>query len=354
MEREPQEPVDLTSREARQAERSFDWFKPQRKRASLYEDVTHDVVASTERHLRFGYQIGFPDGRPQYWDATRVRSTSFWEFSDPRQIWSRNFYEAGAVADREISSAQSVALENGLHEQFAPEWVEFLRDQLQAIALAEYGLVMPWAHAMRPAQGDGVANCISFQGGFKLRHAQALALYGMHLEDVFGDFEPARGKRSFLEDTAWQPTRRFLERLETVHDWVEIIVVSNVVFEPLVGVLMRRELLMDGASGHGDLLTPVYGRTGEAEWSWASAWGAGFTAHLLDDAEHGDHNREVIGGWLEDWMPMADEALGALGGIVERLPAFDFETARGRVERDRDKVLHGLGLEASKVEGVTG
>ncbi|MCW2953137.1 MAG: toluene hydroxylase [Conexibacter sp.] len=344
--------LDLNSRESRQTERSFDWYDPKRKRGSLYEDVTIDVVASTKRHLRFGYQVAFPDGRPQYWDATAVKSTSFWEFTDPRELWSRNFYEAGAVADREISSALSVADANALHESFSPAWVEFLRDNLQAIALAEYGLVMPWAHAMRPAEGDGVANCISFQGGFKLRHAQALALYGMHLDEVLGDFPTERGKHNFLENGAWQPTRRYLERLETVHDWVEIIVASNIVFEPLLGVALRRELLMHGASANGDVLTPVYGRTGEAEWDWAKAWATGFVAHLLEDQEHAEHNREVIGGWLSEWMPMADEALEAVGGIFAALPSVPFERVRERVEHDRSVLLAQLGLEALDREAV--
>lgn len=336
---------DLKSREARQAERTFDWYDPKRKRGSLYEDVTLDVVASTQRHLKFGYQIAFPDGRPQYWDATKAKSTSWWEFTDPRELWGRNFYEAGAVADRQITAALDVSDANALHENLAPEWVEFLRDNLQAIALAEYGLVMPWAHAMRPAEGDGVANCISFQGGFKLRHAQALALYGMHLEDVLGDFPTERGKRNFLENPAWQPTRRFLERLETVHDWVEIIFVSLVVFEPLLGALLRREVLMNGGSENGDLISPVYGRTGEAEWDWARAWGTKFMAHLLEDEQHGAHNHEIINGWLEDWMPMADEAMDALAGIFEALPGFSYDRARQRVEHDRSNLMSELKLD---------
>jgi len=335
---------DLTSREARQTERSFDWYAPKRKRGSIYEDVTLDVVASTKRHLKFGYQIAFPDGRPQFWDATAAKSTSFWEFVDPGELWGRNFFQFGAMADREITSALGVAEADGLFERFAPEWVEFLRDHLQAIALAEYGLVMPWAHAMRPAEGDGVANCISFHGGFKLRHAQALGLYGMYLEDVLGDFPPERGKRLFLEDPAWQPTRRYLERLETVHDWVEIIFAANIVFEPMLGVLLRREVLMNGAAEHGDLVTSVYGRTGEGEWSWGKAWSAGFMAHLLEDVEHGEHNHELAQRWLEQWLPMAEEALSALAPIFDTLPALSFEQMQQRVEHDRDELFGQLGL----------
>jgi propane monooxygenase small subunit len=344
--------TDLKSRESRQTERTFDWFTPQRKRATLYEDVTLDVVASTKRHAKFGYQISFADGRPQYWDATKAKSTSWWDFLDPRELWSRNFYEEGANAERQITMALNVADADGLHKSFSPEWLEFLRDHLQGIALAEYGLVMPMAHAMRPAEGDGVANCISFQGGFKLRHAQALALYGMHLEEVFGDFPTARGKANFLEHPAWQPTRRFLERLETVHDWVEIIVVANIVFEPLLGVLFRRDVLMYGASENGDIVTPVFGRTGEAEGDWGRAWASAFVAHMLNDVEHAEHNRKLIGGWIADWMGMAEEALEALGPIFEGVPNFDFEQSRARVRGEMRDLLQELKLDTADMEAV--
>ena len=314
--------------------------------------MTIDVQANIGRHQTFGYQIAFPDGRPSFWDSSETR-TDWWAYRDPGEMWTRTFYQMGALHDKEITTALEVAKNDDLYAGFAPEWVEFLRDELEAIALAEYGLSMPMAHALRPALGDAAANCVSFNGGFKLRHAQTLALYGMELDEAIGEFPIQRGKRSFLEESAWQPTRRYLERLEAVHDWVEIIVATNVVFEPLVGVLLRREVLMGAASANGDLVTPTYGQAAQAEWAWARAWSTAFVAQLVGDAEHGEANRGVLSRWLADWVPQAREAADALSAWFERVPNVDFADARTRVEQDFVGVIREAELESVGAEVLT-
>ncbi|MCW2952398.1 MAG: methane/phenol/toluene hydroxylase [Conexibacter sp.] len=343
--------IELT-REQRDQERSFQWFKPERKKASMYEDVTLDTTHSLERHFRWGYQIHFADGRPTYWDASAVKSNTWWDFRDPGALWERNFYQTATNYYRECRSAVGVAHSNALFKQFSPEWVEFLRDHIHAVAQAEYGLVMPMANAVRPSRGDCQLNCISFQGCYKLRHAEALALYGMELDTALGDFPAERGTRSFMEHPAWQPARDFLERLDLVHDWVEVVVAANLVFEPLVGVLLRRELLMNAASEQGDVVSPVFGRTGQAEWDWGRAWTAAFVADLVEDPDFGPQNRDVIDGWLRTWTPAAEAAVTALGELFEQLPGADVAAGLARVREGFAELVEQSGLKASELEGA--
>jgi propane monooxygenase small subunit len=343
---------ELSSRQRRGKDRAFpfQWYQPKGRRPSVYEDVTMDVVAAAERHWKFGYNIAFPDGRSSYWEGTTLQSTSWWDYRDPGQLWGRQFYELGAVADRQIKEALEVAKADKLYAQFESAWVNLLRNNLQAIALTEYGLTMPMAHAMRPARGDAIANAIGFQGGFKLRHAQALALYGMHLEELLGDFPATRGKQTFLQNPAWQPVRRYLERLETIHDWGETVVAANVLFEPLVGVLLRRDLLMHTASSHGDVVSPVYGRVGQAEWAWGRAWTVELMSFLVEDAQFGESNREILDAWLADWRPMAQEAMEALKPVFDEVSDSAFDSSRARVEQDLTDMLVEGGLEKARTE----
>jgi propane monooxygenase small subunit len=340
------------SREQREAETTFGWFTPVRKRASLYEDVTLDTTHSIERHFRWGYQIAFADGRPTYWDASKAHSSSWWEFRDPGELWERNWYQTAAHYHREVSSATAVAKADNLYSQFEPEWTAFLRDQLQAIAQAEYGLVMPMANAVRPSRGDCQLNCISFHGGYKLRHAEALTLYGMELDDALGGFAPERGTESFLKNPAWQPVRSYLERLNLVHDWVEIVVAANIVFEPLIGVLLRRDLLMNAASASRDLVTPVFGRVAQAEWKWGRAWSTAFVADLAQDPQYGEENRELISGWVEEWGALAEGALDALGELVGRLPGTDFAGTRARLHAEYASIIEQCQLSNTNQEVV--
>jgi hypothetical protein len=343
----------LSPRELRDYEKTSKWFTPRRKKPSVYEDVTMDVAEHVDRHMKFGYQIAFSDGRPHYWDSSAVKSTSWWDYRDPGEVWGRPFFQVAALHEREISNAKAVARSNNSYAKLDPAWTAFLNDHLQAIALMEYGLVMPMANAVRPSLGDAQLNCISFNGGYKLRHSQALALYGMELDSVLEDFGPEQGKANFLTDEAWQPARRYLERLDLVHDWVEIVVAANIIFEPLCGVLMRRELLQFAAVDYADVVTPIYAQGAQAEWTWSRQWSTAFVEHLVTDENHGTDNRAVIDGWIEDWGAMGEEALVALSGLFDRLPRQDAAAARDSARQEyadvlRESALETIGVEASR------
>ena len=66
----------------------------------------------------------------------------------------------------------------------------------------------------------------------------------MDLEEHFGDFPVEGSRESFLHDDVWQPARSYVERLRATPDWGERVIAANLCFEPVVGLLLRRELLM--------------------------------------------------------------------------------------------------------------
>jgi len=64
--------------------RSYNYFTPAKRRASVYEDVTVDVQPDPARHLTQGWIYGFADGTsgyPQEWSA--LKSTDWHKFLDP-------------------------------------------------------------------------------------------------------------------------------------------------------------------------------------------------------------------------------------------------------------------------------
>jgi hypothetical protein len=66
---------------------------------------------------------------------------------------------------------------------------------------------------------------------------------------------------------------------------------------------------------------------------------------MLEDEKHGAHNREVIAGWLGEWVAMAHEASAALGGVIEELPVgFSFEESRARIARDAAEFYEQAGV----------
>ncbi len=334
-------------RSSDEAERQFAWYAPRARRATLYEDVTIDTQPSIHRHLTRGWPVSFEDGRGTWDDrSTALRSGDWYAFRDPDEQWERPFYQAGSRMEQQIEGALHSARDEGLLEDFRPPWVEFLRAQLQIPAYVEHGLWFALATAGRDCLSDSVATCVCLQAAMKQRSAQAIVLYAMDLEEhLGGEFSIEAARRRFLEDDRWQPTRRLLERLAATSDWGEVVVAANLCFEPVVGTLLRRELGIRAAAANGDTVTPVLARVETQEWEWARAWSGTLVRFLLDDAQFGAANREVICGWVGDWLPQVVEAASSLSPLARSLPVgIDVEAAVSRVRTYAGAMLEQAGL----------
>jgi ferredoxin-NADP reductase/ferredoxin len=335
------------------SEREFQWFVPAGRRATLYEDVTIDTQPSVHRHLARGWPLSFADGRGTWNDAsTALRCADWFAFRDPGQQWERPFYQAGAAVERQLESALASAAEQGLIADFAPEWVTFLRTSLQVPAFVEHGLWFALATAARDCLSDSVATCVCLQAAHKQRSAQAIVLYAMDLEPHLGYELPISAAReAFLHDPAWQPTRRYLERLAATADWGEVIVAANLCFEPVVGTLIRRELGTRAAAASGDTVTPVLARVATQEWEWTRAWTVALVRFLVSDDAHGAHNREVIDGWLGDWMARAQEAAAAVSNAADQVGEYARRTVEEALSAASDGGTSGR---AGGAEGAGG
>lgn len=327
-------------------EREFAWYTPSKRRATLYEDVTVDTQPSVHRHLTRGWPVSFEDGRGTWSEhSTALRSSDWFDFRDPGELWERPYYQAGAATERQIEAALASATTEGLLEDFSPGWVEFLRAFLQVPAYVEHGLWFATATAARDCLSDSVCQCVCLEAAMKQRSAQAIVLYAMDLEQHFGDFSIEAARETFLGDPAWQPTRRYLERLAHIPDWGEVIFAANLCFEPLVGTLLRRELGTRTAAANGDTVTPVLARAETQEWEWTRTWTVALSRFLLEDDRHGAGNRAVLTGWIEEWMPQALEAATALAPIGLQAPGgIEPERVAARIAGYAGATLEDAGL----------
>ena len=102
-------------------------------------------------------------------------------------------------------------------------------------------------------------------------------------------------RESFLHDDVWQPARSYVERLRATPDWGERVIAANLCFEPIVGLLIRRELLMRSVRFNGDIVTQALSHVAQLEWEWVYGWTAELVRFVLEDAEHGAANRDGAG-----------------------------------------------------------
>lgn len=337
---------DAAKRSGQEPERRFSYFTPQKRRATVYEDVTIDTQPSVHRHLDRGWWVSFEDGRGTWNDdSTALRSSDWYAFRDPAEIWERPYYQRGAKTEAQLESAVGRAVEEGLFEDLDPQWLEFLRENMQVQAFVEHGLWLATASVGRDCLSDSITRAVVFGSAGKQRVAQSIVLYAMDLEPHLGEFPVAPAKERWLEDPSWQPARAFVERLHASCDWGEVIVAANLCFEPLFGAAVRRELGIRAATAHDDAVTPVIFGAAQEECAWITQWSAAFTRFVLDDPAHGDHNRSVLTGWLADWLPEAEAASDALLEMsAERLDRFSSEEARARIRTHAERLHTEAGL----------
>ncbi len=331
--------VSDTNRAA-EAEREFSWYAPKGRRATLYEDVTIDTQPSVHRHLTRGWPVKFEDGRGTWDDSsTALRSDDWFAFRDPGELWERPFYQRGAAIEQQIEAAMHSARGEGLLPDYTDEWAQFLREYLQVPAYVEHGLWFALATVARDCLSDTVCTCVCLQAAMKQRSAQAIVLYAMDLEADHGPFPIESARQAFLSDARWQPTRRYLERLAATPDWCEVVVAANVCFEPVVGTMIRRELGIRAAAASGDTVTPVLARAASEEWEWTREWTVELVRFLLAGEAFGGSNREVLTGWVREWLP---QAIAAADGLAEG--GFPVAIERSRVADSAARVLTDAGL----------
>lgn len=297
--------------------RSFNYFTPAKRRATLYEDVTVDVQPDPDRHLLQGWIYGFADGTvgyPQEW--TELKSSNWHQFLDPNEEWEQTIYRNNANVVRQIGQNLANAKAARAFDGWNRGWITVVERHVGAWAHAEHGIGM---HVYLPAQRDAptnmINNALSVASAHKLRFGQDLILYNLDLSDEIDGFDGEAHKDAWMNEATWQPTRENVERLTAIRDWAEAFFAAAVVFEPLVGELFRSEFVMQVAAPQGDFVTPTLMGAGESDtardWRVARA----LYSMLSNDEQHGEANRATMQSWLEEWVPVSVAAARGLQPI---------------------------------------
>jgi propane monooxygenase small subunit len=316
--------------------RSYNYFEPRKRRASVYEDVTVDVQPDPERHLTQGWLYAFADGSsayPQEWTA--LKSSNWHEFLDPNEEWEQTIYRNNSNTVRQIGQTLANAKAAEAYQAWSRTWVKVVERHVSAWAHVEHGLGM---HVYTPAQRDAptnmINNALAVGATHKLRFAQDIILYNLEVSEELEDFEGSAHKDAWQNDPIWQSTRANVERLTGIRDWAQAFFATAVVFEPLVGELFRSAFVMQAAAPQGDFVTPTVMGCGEADTAREQRGARALFRMLADDPEHGDANRSVMGQWLDEWIPVSLEAAHQLqpiwSQVSEKVVRFEDSLERSR------------------------
>lgn len=333
--------------------RKYNYYQPQGRRATLYEDVTVDVQPDPKRYLLQDWIISFADGTPAYSDIwTKIKSSDWHAFRDPNGEWERTHYIRQSGIEKQVSLTIQNARSEESFKNLDKTWIKVLQNHLGASKHPEYGLGMIFQSAQRDGMSQMINNATLVNSSDKLRYAQDCALYIMEIAQDVPQFDEAAGKEHWLSDPVWQGVREVVENIFASTDWAEQIFAINLVYEPLVGELFRSGFLMQFAASHGDFVTPTVVSTAEADFERNLAYSVEMFSLFLNDAQFSDQNKQVALEWLKKWVPLCNNAAKLLQPIWSqpRVKVATFADANARAKERFDAIMQHIALELP--EGV--
>lgn len=332
--------------------RSYNYFEPKKRRASVYEDVTMDVQPDPARHLTQGWLYSFSNGQAGYpQDWTALQSSDWHQFLDPNEEWEQTIFRNAANTVRQISQTLANAKAANAYAAWNRSWITVVERHVSAWAHVEQGLGM---HVYTPAQRDAptnmINNALAVGAVHKLRFAQDIILYNLEISEEIEGFAGSVHQDVWQNDPIWQGTRANVEKLTGIRDWAQAFFATSVVFEPLVGELFRSGFVMQAAALQGDFVTPTIMGCGESDTAREQRGARALFRMLADDPEHGAANKALMQEWLAEWVPVSLEAAHQLQPIWSQLSekVVRFEDSLARSKSRMADLLEDLTLDIPK------
>ena len=304
--------------------RELTYVRPEKRRLSEYEAVICNTQPDLGQFDTGGWSLLRPDGLGcQDARTTAMVHPNWFSYRDPSGLWQRPYIKLQAQQERSIQRAIDSAKLNGAFGDIAPEWQELLSRYYEAFGSYQWGMFRAHAFVTREALSDTLSMTYTFSGMDRLRHQQAIALYSLDLHEQVPGYSEGAGMAAWVNDPLCQQARRIVERLMSVHDWCEMVLMTNLVVEPLVTALIGSEFFRRLAPWHGDAVTPVIEMTAEADRIRNRAATRRLVDLLTADRDRdgrpvpGAQNLATMQSWVDSWYP---DALAAVDGF---LPAFD-------------------------------
>jgi propane 2-monooxygenase small subunit len=351
--------IVLTDAEAGAAEfagsdsRVFNYYTPQKRRATKYEDVTVDVQPDPDRYLTQGWIYAFADGTKGYEpDWTRMKSHDWHEYRDPNEEWERTIYRHQHDNVRQIQQNIELAKTESAFENWNEKWLEVFAKHVSTWMHPEHGLGL---YVFVKAQREGLTNmhnnAISVMAVHKMRAAQDIALFNLEVSDQLPDnFEASVHQEVWMEDPIWQGVRENVELMFDINDWAEAVFAANIVFEPLVGELFRSGFVMHTAPAQGDFVTPTIMGLIETEYERDLNATRDMFTLLAEDEDHGEDNKHVMQGWLSKWGPYSIAAAQGLEPIWSEpeVQTVSFEESFEKAKSRFEGILSDIGLQLTE------
>jgi methane monooxygenase component A beta chain/propane monooxygenase small subunit len=333
--------------------RHFTFFRPKKRKPTDYESFTLGQHLSPATFIQVDWPVRFDDGTEPFREESTALRCGDWEaFRDPAQTWQRDYVDSHNSQERALAVTSHALVSSGVLAGINPVWRDrVLAEHLAAYPFVSYAQFLALSYAVREALTSALTFALAFEAQDNLRHLQDVVHATFDLKEAFPDWTDDGARGAWMTAPEWQPARQTIEAILALEDWGEILVALNLVVEPLLGRLVKRELLARNAARNGDPLTTVITATMVGDCEHHLRWTEELIRTLLADPDHGSHNRTVITGWLEKWTPLASGAVDAFApvfAIPGLVIAETFDSCSHRLRAEHRSLCAGLTLEVSE------
>ncbi len=261
-------------------------------------------------------------------EQSRLRVADWHAFRDPLETTYARY--VSRQAEREsFTHGLFRSIEGTDHDRHLPTaWRELLEASLPVLRFPCHGMQMIAAGFAQFAPTARITMLGLFQSADEMRRIQKLAYRMRQLMDSIPGFG-SDSKRAWVEQRAWQPLRKVVERLLVTYDFAEAFVGLNLVLKPAFDHVFIHGIGRQ-SDAHADALLGKLLFSLSEDAAWHRAWSQKLVEYIHDSDPA---NASVIRAWVDAWRGPVVDALSALA---------DLEGSHGKLAEPVSEALEAL------------
>ncbi len=281
-----------------------------RRRPSEYEIVStnlHYHTNNPDNPWELDPDIKMSKWYRKYRNESPLQYENWDKFRDPEQLIYRTYNILQDGQETYVNSLFDQFDKRGHDQMLDDNWISQLLRFYTPGRYLFHTLQLGSAYIAQMAPASTITNCATYQTADSLRWLTHTAYRTRELANAYPDAGFAEKEREIWEnDPAWQGFRELMEKALVAWDWAEAFVAINLVAKPAIeeAVLVQfGNTARDNNDTLLGLLTQAQMRDAERHRRWSSV--------LVAMALENEGNKEVIQGWINKWVPLADAAIDA-------------------------------------------
>ena len=292
------------------------WHLLQQKRMPTeYEIVTSKLLCYTGEGFtgkRFELDVPLKDWYRKYQEESRLVCSSWEKFRDPRETTYTKYTELQREKEIFVDGILDEIELTGYDAHLRPAWLHTFARMVAPFRYPGHGFQMIASYIGQMAPSGRITITAALQSADEMRRIQRIAYRIRQLQQIYPGFA-ADSKALWETDSLWQPLRKAVEKLLVTYDWAESFVGFNVVLKPLADELFMKSL-SDAALREDDYLLGQIFYSLNEDCQWHRQWSAGLVRMVMED---NIRNKRTIQEWINQWYPLAAQAVKALVPLLE-------------------------------------